>query len=97
MRFFAALRVRAVRAGNLHTQSYDPALLKLFGLEDIEGELSSSIYAGFAALCTGLYAAYAESCRAYLVTLCSHLPFRMRKSPAATFKACSVCRQIYMR
>lgn len=89
MRFFAALRVRAVRAGNLH--------VSLFGLEDIEGELPSSIYAGFAALCTGLYAAYTESCRAYLVTLCSHLPLRMRKSPAATFKACSVCRQIYMR
>ena len=97
MRFFAALRVRAVRAGNLHTQSYDPALLKLFGLEDIEGELPSSVYAEFAALCTELYAAYAESCRAYRVTLCSHLPLRMRKSPAATFKACSVCRQIYMR
>lgn len=54
MRFFAALRVRAVRAGNLH--------VSLFGLEDIEGELPSSVYAGFAALCTELYAAYAESC-----------------------------------
>ena len=54
--------MRAVRAGNLHTQSYDPALLKLFSFENIEGELPSSVYAGFAALCTELYAAYAESC-----------------------------------